>query len=90
MSPFNLTFVFLFHREDSSVIDAATKGALAGIPLLLGIIANIIAFVSAVAFLNSILSWLGMLVGYEEITFEVFEITIYVYIAIELCKQWRK
>ncbi|XP_031786980.1 solute carrier family 28 member 3 isoform X2 [Nasonia vitripennis] len=62
--------ITLEKSQDSSVIDAATKGALAGIPLLLGIIANIIAFVSAVAFLNSILSWLGTLVGFEEITFE--------------------
>ena len=53
------------------MIDAATKGALAGIPLILGIIANIIAFVSAVAFLNAILSWLGGLTGYENVTFEV-------------------
>ncbi|XP_014208391.1 solute carrier family 28 member 3-like [Copidosoma floridanum] len=56
--------------QDSSVLDAATKGALAGIPLILGIIANIVAFVSAVAFLNTILSWLGSLVGYDYITFE--------------------
>ncbi|OXU17621.1 hypothetical protein TSAR_011581, partial [Trichomalopsis sarcophagae] len=62
--------ITLEKSQDSSVIDAATKGALAGIPLLLGIIANIIAFVSAVAFLNSILFWLGTLVGFEEITFE--------------------
>lgn len=54
-------------------MDAATKGALAGIPLVLGIVANIVAFVSLIAFLNGILSWLGALVGYSELTFEVKE-----------------
>lgn len=56
--------------EDSSVMDAATKGALAGIPLVLGIIANIIAFVSLISFLNGILGWLGGLVGFTNLTLE--------------------
>ncbi|KAJ9591155.1 hypothetical protein L9F63_002310, partial [Diploptera punctata] len=56
--------------DDSSALDAATKGALAGIHLVLGIIANIIAFIAFIAFLNGLLSWLGMLVGVEGFTFE--------------------
>lgn len=57
-------------------MDAATKGALAGIPLVLGIVANIVAFVSLISFLNAILSWLGGLVGYSQLTFEVKETKI--------------
>ncbi|XP_044004713.1 solute carrier family 28 member 3 isoform X1 [Aphidius gifuensis] len=57
--------------EDASVMDAATKGALAGIPLVLGIIANIIAFVSLISFLNGILGWLGGLVGFTDLTLEL-------------------
>lgn len=53
------------YRTDSSLIDAATKGALAAIPLILGIIANIVAFVSFIALVNSLLGWLGTLVGYD-------------------------
>ncbi|XP_069702918.1 uncharacterized transporter YutK-like isoform X2 [Periplaneta americana] len=56
--------------EDSSVLDAATKGALAAIQLVLGIIANIIAFVAFIAFLNGLLSWLGTLVGLHGLTLE--------------------
>ncbi|CAD6217221.1 GSCOCG00004731001-RA-CDS [Cotesia congregata] len=56
--------------EDTSVMDAATKGALAGIPLVLGIIANIVAFVSFISFFNAILSWFGGLVGFTDLTFE--------------------
>jgi len=63
--------LILCYSEDSSVVDAATKGAMMGTQLVLGIIANLIAFVSFVAFINGILSWLGMLVGAEDLTLEV-------------------
>ncbi|XP_048511454.1 sodium/nucleoside cotransporter 2 isoform X2 [Athalia rosae] len=56
--------------DDTSLLDAASKGAVTGIALFLGIIANVIAFVSAIAFLNGIISWLGGLVGYDFITFD--------------------
>lgn len=52
-------------------MDAASKGALAGIPLVLGIIANIIAFVSFIAFINALLGWLGYLVGFPALSFEL-------------------
>lgn len=56
--------------DETSVLDAATKGAMLGIQLVLGIIASLIAFVSFVAFFNGILSWFGMLVGVEGLTLE--------------------
>lgn len=52
-------------------MDAATNGALAALPIVLGIIANIVAFVSFIAFVNGILSWFGGLVGYEQLSLEV-------------------
>ncbi|OAD55339.1 Solute carrier family 28 member 3 [Eufriesea mexicana] len=55
---------------DFNLLDAASKGAVAAIPLVLGIIANIIAFVSFTKFINAFLSWLGLLVGYKELSFE--------------------
>ena len=61
----------VYFSDESNVLDAATKGALTGIQLVLGIIANIIAFVAFIAFLNGFLSWLGTLVGVEGFTFEV-------------------
>lgn len=57
--------------SDSSILDAATNGALAALPIVLGIIANIVAFVSFVAFVNGILSWFGGLVGYEQLSLEI-------------------
>jgi nucleoside permease NupC len=59
------------YSDETSVLDAATKGALTGIQLVFGIIANLIAFVSFIAFINGMLSWFGMLVGVEDLTLEV-------------------
>ncbi|XP_014477508.1 PREDICTED: solute carrier family 28 member 3 [Dinoponera quadriceps] len=56
---------------DTSILDAATNGALAALPIVLGIIANIVAFVSFVAFFNALLSWFGGLVGYEALSLEI-------------------
>ncbi|XP_066995126.1 solute carrier family 28 member 3 isoform X2 [Anabrus simplex] len=56
--------------DETGVLDAATKGAMAGTALVLGITANIIAFVAAVEFLDGIISWLAHLVGSHEIDFK--------------------
>ncbi|KAH0953201.1 hypothetical protein HN011_008798 [Eciton burchellii] len=56
--------------SDTSILDAAVNGALAALPIILGIIANIVAFISFIAFVNAILSWFGGLVGYEALSLE--------------------
>lgn len=56
--------------QDSSVLDAASAGATVGISLVLGVAANLVAFVAFVAFLNGAVNWLGYLVGYSDLTFE--------------------
>lgn len=63
--------IWIVIRSDTSILDAATNGALAALPIVLGVIANIVAFVSFVAFLNGILSWFGALVGFEQLSLEV-------------------
>ncbi|XP_031330960.1 solute carrier family 28 member 3-like isoform X2 [Photinus pyralis] len=55
----------LLKSEYSSALDAASKGAAMALELVLGITANLIAFISLIFFLNGILSWLGFLVGYD-------------------------
>jgi pyrimidine nucleoside transport protein len=74
--------------EESSVVDAATKGAMMGTQLVLGIIANLIAFVSFVAFINGILSWLGMLVGFEGFTLEFILRKVFIPLAWIMGVQW--
>ncbi|XP_073845608.1 concentrative nucleoside transporter 2 [Musca autumnalis] len=56
--------------EDTSVLDAASNGANNAIPIVLGISANIIAFVAFIAFLNAVVNWFGTLVGLDYIDFE--------------------
>ncbi|XP_065173062.1 sodium/nucleoside cotransporter 2 isoform X1 [Atheta coriaria] len=50
--------------EYSSVLDAASQGACQATQIVLGIIANLIAFIATVYFINGVLGWMGMLVGF--------------------------
>jgi pyrimidine nucleoside transport protein len=52
-------------------LEAATSGATTAMPLVLGIIANLIAFVSFIAFINGLLSYFGGLVGFDDISLEL-------------------
>lgn len=61
---------FLYFSEDSSILDAASNGANNAVPIVLGIIANIVAFVAFIAFLNAVVNWFGSLVGVYDIDFE--------------------
>lgn len=53
-------------------MDAASNGANLAINIVLGITANIVAFMAFVAFLNGLVEYLGVLVGYDGISFEWF------------------
>ncbi|KAL2740451.1 solute carrier family 28 member 3-like isoform X1 [Vespula squamosa] len=68
----NTENIQLEKSNDSGVLDAASNGALAAIPVILGIIANIIAFISFVAFINGMLLWFGQLLGFNDWKFERF------------------
>ncbi|XP_043505646.1 solute carrier family 28 member 3-like isoform X1 [Polistes fuscatus] len=68
----NLDNIQLEKSDDSGIMEAASNGALAAIPIILGIIANMIAFISVVAFINGFLFWLGELLGFSNWTFEFF------------------
>jgi pyrimidine nucleoside transport protein len=57
-------------REDATVLEAAASGASAALPVVLGVIANLIAFVSFIAFANAIFEYFGGLVGIEGLTLE--------------------
>ncbi|KAJ8984165.1 hypothetical protein NQ317_017817 [Molorchus minor] len=50
--------------EYSSVLDAASKGAMDAFKIVAGVIASVISFLAFVYCFNGILSWLGQLVGF--------------------------
>lgn len=51
-------------------MDAAAQAAAQGFVLIGNIIANIIAMISFIAFLNAIINWLGTLAGQDQLSFE--------------------
>uniref|UniRef100_A0A8C7XRH3 Solute carrier family 28 member 1 n=1 Tax=Oryzias sinensis TaxID=183150 RepID=A0A8C7XRH3_9TELE len=57
--------------DEQNILEAASSGASASIGLVANIAANLIAFLAILAFINQALSWLGGMVGYPEITFQV-------------------
>ncbi|XP_031625263.1 uncharacterized protein LOC116341962 [Contarinia nasturtii] len=74
---------------ENSVLDAAANGAFAAISLIGGIIANLVAFVSFVAFMNGIVGWLSLLVGYDGITIEWFFGKLFIPLAYIIGIPWK-
>ncbi|XP_068622381.1 uncharacterized transporter YutK-like [Battus philenor] len=58
------------HIEDQSALSAATRGATNGIALIMNIIANLVAFVAVISFLNGVLGYCGGLLGNPDINLE--------------------
>lgn len=52
------------------MIEAAAKGASSAIPLVANVAAMLITFFAFIAFFNGVLSYLGSLVGYPELSFQ--------------------
>ncbi|XP_035520486.1 sodium/nucleoside cotransporter 1 [Morone saxatilis] len=57
--------------DEQNILEAASSGASASIGLVANIAANLIAFLAILGFINNALSWLGSMVGYPEITFQL-------------------
>lgn len=62
--------ITLEKSTDTSILDAASNGASQAIPLILNIIANLVAFVAVVAFADGILLWITGLMGFENVTIQ--------------------
>ncbi|KAL1122034.1 hypothetical protein AAG570_003440 [Ranatra chinensis] len=62
--------IVLIKSFDDSVMSAACKGASSAVEMIQGIVANVIACVAFVAFLNGIVGWFGQLAGVQGLSFE--------------------
>ncbi|XP_066257720.1 uncharacterized transporter YutK-like [Euwallacea similis] len=60
--------VHMVEVEYSSAIDAASKGATDGFHLIAAIISGVTATLAFVYVINGVLSWLGILVGFTDVT----------------------
>jgi len=56
---------------EQNVLEAVSNGASASIGLVANIAANLIAFLAILGFINATLKWLGGMVGYPDVSFEV-------------------
>lgn len=56
---------------EQNVLEAVSSGASASIGLVANIAANLIAFLAILDFINATLRWLGGMVGYSDVSFEV-------------------
>jgi concentrative nucleoside transporter, CNT family len=59
-------------RTDANMIDAAARGASEGLFLALNVGAMLLAFIALLALLNGVLGWIGGLVGFPEISIQLF------------------
>lgn len=57
-------------RTDTSLLDAASNGAAQATSLILGIVANLVAFVSFIAFADGMLKWITFLLGFDDVGIE--------------------
>lgn len=82
------SLLFVLHAAVGSILDAASNGASNAVPIVLGIISNIIAFVAFVAFLNAVVNWFGTLVGVNDIDFEWIFSKIFIPLAWSMGVPW--
>ncbi|XP_056380207.1 solute carrier family 28 member 3 isoform X2 [Hyla sarda] len=54
-----------------NILEAASQGASASISLVANIAVNLMAFLSLLAFFNAVLSWLGNMFDYPQLSFEI-------------------
>lgn len=59
------------NRDAQNLLEAASSGAAISVKLVGNIGANLIAFLALLAFVNAALSWLGAMVGAQELSFQV-------------------
>jgi len=66
----NLDEIKLSHSDEINVFEATANGAAVASKTVAAVIGCYIAFLSLLAFINAVLSWLGGRVGFPELSFE--------------------
>ncbi|XP_070541503.1 solute carrier family 28 member 3-like isoform X2 [Ptychodera flava] len=63
--------VYQTERTEKNIIEAGANGASDGLKVCVNITGQLIAIISTLAFIDAILSWIGGMVDYPELTFSV-------------------
>uniref|UniRef100_A0A8C4TJW7 Sodium/nucleoside cotransporter n=1 Tax=Erpetoichthys calabaricus TaxID=27687 RepID=A0A8C4TJW7_ERPCA len=82
------SYVFFFFRNEQNLLEAASNGASSSIGLVANIAANLIAFLAVLEFINAALSWIGGMVDYPELTFQLICSYIFMPIAFMMGVSW--
>ncbi|XP_078685520.1 sodium/nucleoside cotransporter 1-like [Branchiostoma floridae x Branchiostoma belcheri] len=56
--------------KDRNLLEAASAGASMGVSIVANIVGNLISFISLLAFINTVLTWLGRMVNIKDLTFQ--------------------
>ncbi|CAH1251934.1 SLC28A3 [Branchiostoma lanceolatum] len=75
--------------DERNVIEAVASGAQIAISLVANIAANLISFLALLAFFNGILSWIGCMVGYDILSFEIICSYVFMPLAFMMGVEWR-
>ena len=65
------SFIPSYFRPEVNGIEAYANGAWEGAKIYIHVIANLIAFVAALNFINATLAWFGARIGVPDLSFEV-------------------
>jgi nucleoside permease NupC len=71
------TFPSIPQREESNALECISNGAIMAVELVLAIVANLIVFLALLALLDSLMGWMGELVGQPGWSFEANTYLIY-------------
>ncbi|XP_017174566.1 solute carrier family 28 (sodium-coupled nucleoside transporter), member 2-like isoform X1 [Mus musculus] len=74
--------------EERNILEAASNGATEAISLVANVAANLIAFLAVLAFVNATLSWLGEMVDFRGLSFQVICSYILRPMAFMMAVQW--
>ncbi|XP_078056305.1 sodium/nucleoside cotransporter 1 [Mustelus asterias] len=74
--------------EEQNILEAASNGASASIGLVANIAVNLLAFLAILDFLNAALSWLGGMLDYPELSFQVICSYVFMPIAFMMGVDW--
>ncbi|KAI8517772.1 NACHT domain- and WD repeat-containing protein 1 [Branchiostoma belcheri] len=58
--------------KDRNLLEAASAGASMGVSIVANIVGNLISFISLLAFINTVLTWLGGMVNIQDLTFQAW------------------
>lgn len=76
-------------RTECNAIEAASNGASSAIKLVGNIVANLIAFVSFLAFMDSLIGWLGDMVELPNLSFQLIMSRLFFPVALMLGIEWK-